>query len=211
MNHDYLFALLTVLLALYSNATSKRTKRHLIEGLRAQIVVVYAFASLWKMTPDWIDGTICRLIFTSFEEQGVSRGIPWASIHESFPDVFVVVAAGGLVLDTALFLSLAFLRPGSPYQITAIMFHGFTTVTMSMRIGYAFPAAKSPACCSFNTRRVGRDRALVACATSLEHGEAQSGSGVLWVLIQWLLPLRMPLVSRGEFKYTMEGYRHCGP
>ena len=95
-------------------------------------------------------------------------------------------------------------------QITAIMFHGFTTVTMSMRIGYAFPAAMIASVLLFQcldasdeTERWSHARRL----WSMVKHRAAPGV-LLWVLIQWLLPLRMPLVSQGEFKYTMEGYRH---
>ena len=72
VNHDYLFVLLSFLLAFYNNASSKEAKRIWLHVMRAQIVVVYAFASLWKLHPDWLDGTICSHIFLGFEQQGVA-------------------------------------------------------------------------------------------------------------------------------------------
>ena len=140
-NHDYLFCLLSCLMAFYSNARDPATKAAWIEALRGQIVVVYAFASLWKMHPQWVDGTICQGIFLSFEEQGVNRGVPWHAIKDYFPQVFVGVAVGGLCLDFCLFIALAFLPPGHWLQSAALLFHGFTAFTMSQRIGYTFPIA----------------------------------------------------------------------
>jgi hypothetical protein len=54
-------------MAIYCNCG---TNAGWIHALRGQIVVVYAFASLWKFDRDWIDGTIVKGIFLSFEEQG---------------------------------------------------------------------------------------------------------------------------------------------
>ena len=56
--------------------------------LRLQLAVVYLFAFLWKLHPDWVSGQCCRLTFISFEEQGVSRGIPWGAIARAFPPIF---------------------------------------------------------------------------------------------------------------------------
>ena len=47
--------------------------------MRAQLAVVYLFATLWKLHPDWLTGHIARGIFVSFEDQGVARGVPTAA------------------------------------------------------------------------------------------------------------------------------------
>lgn len=109
VNHEYLFALLATLNAFYCNFPSVKGWLH---ALRGQVVIVYFFASLWKLHPDWLSGRICRGIFLSFEEQGVARGVPWSKLYAAFPDIFVFVAGSGIFLDTLLFSALMFLPPG---------------------------------------------------------------------------------------------------
>ena len=158
-NHCYLFALLGFLMILSGGgsyfppppSTSPTDHARLIQRsewgallIRIQYAVVYFFASIWKMTPDWLDGTICKNIFTSFEEQGVSRGVPWNMLYEEFgPPLFRLVALGGLMLDSGMFLALALRRPDPKttklFSILSVMFHGFVCFTMSQRIGYTFP------------------------------------------------------------------------
>jgi hypothetical protein len=40
--------------------------------LRLQLAVVYLFAFVWKLHPDWVSGQCCRLTFLSFEEQAAT-------------------------------------------------------------------------------------------------------------------------------------------
>ena len=79
--------------------------------LRFQIAVVYMFASIWKMTPDWWNGYCVQSIFLSFEDQGVARGVPWRYLLDRFPWIFMLVAFGGVFLDSLMFISLTFFRP----------------------------------------------------------------------------------------------------
>ena len=72
---------------------------------------MYFFAALWKCHPDWVIGRCVREIFTSFEMQGVNRGVPWRWLDETFPPTFAIVGTTGLLLDASMFVSLAFLRP----------------------------------------------------------------------------------------------------
>ena len=113
--------------------------------LRLQLAVVYLFAFLWKLHPDWVSGQCCRLTFISFEEQGVSRGIPWGAIARAFPPIFQLLALGGMVLDAGMFFSLLLLRPHRstlPFTfLCLLLFHGFTFLAMAKRIGFIFPAA----------------------------------------------------------------------
>ena len=201
-----------------------------IHALRGQIVAVYFFASLWKLDSDWVDGEIVKGIFLSFEEQGVNRGIPWSKIYSAYPNVFVFVALSGLLLDLMLFLVLMFLPPGHKLQSVGFVFHGFTGYTMSQRIGYAFPIAMILASLFFQRSDIiDKDQAtyggdtlshakwLMVQMRSLISRPHSKGSErvvkkrhifpLLWLLCQWLIPLRMPIMSRLEYKHTFEGYR----
>jgi len=150
INHNYLFFLLSTLMALQCNCqkidtrnkNKNDTNNGWIQALRGQIVVVYFYAALWKFDREWIDGTICKGIFLSFEETGDNRGVPWASLYAQYGmTLFMGIALGGLVLDTLLFLVLLLLPPSHNLQILGCLFHGFTGYTMSQRIGYSFPLA----------------------------------------------------------------------
>jgi len=207
-NHDYLFVLISVLLAGYANTNSKKTKKLYIEVLRAQVVVVYFYASLWKITPGWFDGTICKGIFLSFEEQGVARGIPWKSIYQTLPNVFQLIAIFGFVLDFILFFTLMFFPLGSRAQLAALLFHGFTSVTMSMRIGYTFPLVMIASALLFQRMDNEEKENHFSKVKKLFKMKPIPIVFLSWIILQWLIPARMPIVSKGEFKYTMEGYRY---
>jgi hypothetical protein len=163
-NHNYLFLLLGILVVVsgggcyYPPNMFKGNKKEQERGLkrliqksewgavmiRIQYAIIYFYASVWKMTPDWIDGSICKNIFLSFHKQGVSRGVPWNDLYEEFGDkLFVLVAIGGLLLDSSMFVALTWRRPSRKssqlFGILSVMFHGFVCFTMSQRIGYTFP------------------------------------------------------------------------
>ena len=197
--------------------SDKKNKAGWIHALRGQIVVVYFFASLWKTDSDWLAGDCVRQIFTTFQEQGAARGIPWKNLYAVFPGIFEFVGLSGLLLDFALFCVLMFLQPGHQFQSLAFMFHGFTGYTMSQRIGYSFPLAMVFSGILFKPMDEIQDDTLPHGKWLLEQSSIiKKGNHktkkvhwwpLLFLLFQWLIPMRMPLVSHGEFKHTFEGYR----
>ena len=60
VNHDYLFCLLSILTAWHVNSNTREKKQLVLEALRGQIVVVYFYASLWKLHPEYLNGQIVR-------------------------------------------------------------------------------------------------------------------------------------------------------
>eukprot|EP00939_MAST-03C_sp_MAST-3C-sp1_P000702 g702.t1 len=143
VNHEYLFALLSVLTALMAclpRSGALASKMQLVRTMRIQILVVYFYSCLWKCHEDWLNGAIIKGIYLSFEEQGVHRGIPWATLYESFPAMFTWMARGALLLDLVIFASLFGTRPGHWTHWFPCLFHGFISITMSQRIGVFFPA-----------------------------------------------------------------------
>ena len=223
INHDYLFFLLSTLMACYCNCDRDNTrgKTGWIHAMRGQIIVVYFYASLWKLDSDWLSGQSIKNIFLSFEEQGVNRQVPWSAIYKAFPWIFQMLGLSGLLLDSALFLVLMFKPPGHWMQSIGFVFHGFIGYTMSQRIGYSFP------CSMLLTGLVFKPHGIIDSAQKEDLGFGDTLSHFQWLtrscrslrnlkkmawpllflLVQWLLPIRMPIISRGEFKYTFEGYR----
>jgi len=186
-----------------------------------------------QLHPDWLDGHIVRTIFLSFEEQGVARGVAWAARDKLYGLAFWrFIALAGLLLDLGMFLLMFFTRPRPSTTFTfaslKLMFHGFTMFTMSQRIGYAFPAVCMASLVLFFP---------VATTTASDDGDlavwqwlgcflgiGKIGNGparrqaraiawtskfvvILYVLVQIGLPLRMPVISKGNFPLTGVGYR----
>jgi Vitamin K-dependent gamma-carboxylase len=216
----------------------KRHKFAWLQALRGQICVVYFYAAFWKaITPAWLDGTICRHIFTSFEEQHVASGVPWKYLEHQIPFLFVQIAWCGLFLDAMLAVVLLLKPIGHWTQQVGVVFHCFTAMTMAQRIGYCFPAAMLASGLLFVSSDEEKlfnaadeeekikqnedddaegdddDEVLPPATTSLSHASWVTKNWkrfplvTAWLALQWLLPARMPLISQGEYKYNGEGYR----
>jgi len=240
VNHDYLFVLLLFLTAAsgagaeYSldaavrrlfrgrrgpaaddGAAAASSRRCVLLALRAQMAVVYVFASLWKWHDDWLAGRIVRHIFLGFEAQGVARGVPWAAMEKRVgPLLFVAVALGGLALDSGMALTLVFLKPSRvSWKIFAglsVCFHSFTAFAMSQRIDYAFPLACVAAVALFFPFAAD-DAPLVTWLARYASGRAGTRRQRLfllgWVAIQLLVPLRMPYFHGSSYAITGQSYR----
>mmetsp|Transcript_33165 Transcript_33165/g.71657 ORF Transcript_33165/g.71657 Transcript_33165/m.71657 type:complete len:696 (-) Transcript_33165:259-2346(-) len=300
VNHEYLFGLLAILMVfvVFSKAHGDGEK-HVAwtQCLRGQIVVVYFYAAVWKLiAPTWLDGSICRGIFLSFEENGVASGVPWSLLEQNVPHLFKFLALTGLFLDALLAGVLLFCPAGHWVQQVGVLFHGFTALTMAQRIGYSFPATMLAAGLLFrpvigevvavewakattdeeemeiykknkedqpelvepvvmteqvdarnqknkerkqtktNANAMNQSKPVEAeVATKEEIATEESESKkensekqperyeshatwmhrnwkrhpliTAWLLVQWLLPARMPIVSNGRYKHTGEGYR----
>lgn len=204
-----------------------------IIALRVQFAIMYGYASLWKIVhEDWWAGRIVEGIFVSFDEQGKSRGIPWKRWSEDYPGVFVALAASGLLLDFSMFIVLAFTKPSPTtrnwFLAFTLAFHLFTTVAMANVIGYSFPMT----CIAglFLFLPIGQSEK--GKADSFEHYDATLGqwlkrygqqliSGTsrqpsrsllifffLYSAWQVFMPLRMLVVSEGNYPYNRLGYRY---
>jgi hypothetical protein len=180
------------------------------------------FSSFWKPNGDWLNGDIVKQIFLSFEEQGANRGVPWKALYNEFPWIFAFVGVAGLLLDFSLFVVLMFLPPGHTLQSLGFLFHWFTGYTMSQRIGYSFPLAMIFAGLLFQPMDVIEQEQVEVGGDKLSHFQwllLHTPAGrrrrrqkiyvwpLLYLLVQWLIPARMSIVSYGESKHTFEGYR----
>ena len=151
-NHNYLFPLLMILTifsgggTLFGKPITERERKSCqaaIVALRCQLAVMYIFASLWKIHPDWFAGRIVRRIFLSFQATNKARGIPWDAVGRNFPQVFVILAVGGFLLDASMatVLTLGKPTPASTklFLTFTLIFHLSTSISMAQMIGYAFP------------------------------------------------------------------------
>jgi hypothetical protein len=152
VNHDYLFALLSMLTAVsgaghcYSidawfNIFRRAPSDSLIVLLKAQFGILYLFAALWKIHPDWIDGYCVRCSFLKMEASHLSGSIPWRQFDELFGQpMWQVLSIGGLGLDAAMFMLTSLMRPRAPLLFGShVLFHGFNACFLSGQIGYRFP------------------------------------------------------------------------
>eukprot|EP00977_Amphora_coffeiformis_P017436 scaffold5684_cov169-Amphora_coffeaeformis.AAC.11 len=267
-NHNYLFPLLMILTTfsgggnLFSrtskrdddsnNSTrtkSQRSCQAAIVALRGQLAIMYVFASIWKIHPDWFTGRIVRRIFLSFQMSNKARGIPWDAVEQASPQVFVALAAGGFLLDAGMATVLCFGTPTPAstrlFSTFTFMFHLATSLTMAQMIGYAFPATCISGLVLFlplsvvqegddGTAVVAYDKSLVSwlyhyatTCWSRSGMESSSYSGgnslpppivaprrwqkdfvLSWIIWQLFMPLRMIVISGGNFAYNRLGYRY---
>lgn len=228
-NHYYLYFLISLLLTLTGGGLTGRIVgkeklynekirlRWSIFLLRSQHAIIYIFASVWKvLSYDWIDGSIVKGIMISFEEQGVARGVPWKYLYKKIPLLFIFVGAAGLLLDFSMAIILTFHKPTlsseRTFKLLSILFHSFTCLSMSQRIGYSFPSMCIVASFFlFNPLR--NDASLLTwiyrytTSSSIYTGFGRQIFALIWISLQFLLPLRMLLISNGEYPYTSRGYR----
>lgn len=263
-NHNYLFPLLMVLTIVsgggHVNGRLRSRKERggaggsgdasccqaAVIAMRAQLAILYFFASIWKLHADWFAGRICRNIFISFQDSNKARGIPWRDIEQVFPDVFRLLAWSGFLLDASMASVLIFSRPSSTssvYWLLAftLMFHSSTTFMMAQMIGYSFPGTCIVALWLFLPLSIRTRTGVVVCddcnllqwlgryTRALLQSGRQCGlqddsdgeekrwrlprrSQMLFVLVwvgwQIAMPMRLLIVSNGEFAYNRLGYRY---
>ena len=135
--------------------------------------------------------------------------IPWNQMDVT--SVWACIAITGAVLDGTISFLLA-ADPPQDVKVTfpIVIFHTFTLFTMSAQIGYAFPCVCIASCCVFmdpgpfnsTSSIVGRLTCLIGT-----RGGFTGCAALLYILVQLVLPLRMPFVSDNEYPRTREGYR----
>lgn len=109
-----------------------------------QILIVYTYASIAKMYPDWLDGTTIRHFF-SFQSINspawISTSLPWlASIIESFnfmyktPGMEYFVAYSAIAYDLLVVPGMLWKRTRKTTFILSIVFHLFNSFTFGIGI-----------------------------------------------------------------------------
>ncbi len=217
-NHYYLLMLLAWMMALLPahrshslDVRSGRSSRrdHMPAGVRVliivQLLIVYTYASLAKLYPDWLDNTFSRMLMSgradypiigSFLQQDwVHTGISWFGI-----------LFDGLVIPALLW------KPTRKWAFgLAVFFHLFNSVTLGIGI---FPfLALAFTVFFFDERDIRRIFFRSTLPERIRSGDFRFTlrplvlwAGGLYLLIQLLLPLRHYLWEGNVF-WTEEGHR----
>lgn len=213
LNHHYLIGVLLFLLALlptdralslraWRDPTLPRTvPRGALFALRAQVGLVYAFAGLAKLGPDWLlHAQPLRLWLGAHEGMPIAGGLlAWA------PTAYAMSWAGA-AFDLAIVPLLCHARTRRTAYLAALGFHLVTGLLFPLGM---FPWVMSIAALVFfpadAPRRWLGGRGPSA-ATALARPGLPAAIVALHLLVQLLLPLRAVL-HPGDVLWTERGFR----
>ena len=217
-NHHYLMLLLCLIMCitpahvnLSVDAKQGRTKRRstLPAIFKWQFLVlfliVYTYASVAKWYPDWMDGTVSKLMFST------KTDMPVIGSMYKWEYTSLIVAWGGILYDLLVIPALLWKPSRKIAFIISIVFHIFNSITF--QIG-TFPYMMIGASVLFfppeTIRKVFRVRAKedevpfpTISATWQKRGTLIF---VVFMFLQTVLPLRHFAIPGNVF-YTEEGHR----
>ena len=217
-NHNYLIFLLSfIMIFLPANRyfsfdvrrgavkQSVTCSRWVIWIMMAQMAIVYFFAALYKLQPDWLSGKFLTIRFSALANHsllGVFYGNPFFA---------KIISIGGFLFDLLIVPFLLWRRTSIPAFIISVLFHLFNFYTF--RIGI-FPFLCIAANLFFLDAELVRRAFFPAKAPydSLRH--IRKPKPAVWVIpalgvylmLQLLLPLRAVFYPGNVF-WTEEGYR----
>lgn len=217
-NHHYLMLLLCLMMCftpananLSLDAKQGRTQRR--SSLPAifkwqfliLFLIVYTYASVAKWYPDWMDGTVSSLMFST------KTDLPVIGPIYTWKLTPIVVAWGGILYDLLVIPALLYKPTRKVAFIVSIAFHVFNSLTF--QIG-TFPYMMIGASVLFfpptTIRRIFRVKEKPgeqACPTwSIQKQQWVSAIFILFMAVQVLLPLRHFIIPGNVF-YTEEGHR----
>lgn len=220
-NHYYLMILLCVLLFLTpANADlsvdaargrvrrSASCPRWCIAIFVAQIAIVYAYAAIAKITPDWLAGRPVAIWFRARQDYPVIGPLYGKEWFRSF------VVYGGILFDATVVPLLLWRRTRWLAVGLAVFFHLFNSITF--RIGI-FPYLGIGLCVFFfpgeeMRRRLRSTRLAAHLASGEEEPErlAMGGGLALFLAIYFALQLGLPLrhhLYPGNPHWTEQGHR----
>lgn len=219
-NHYYLLLILCFLMLLvpahaYASVDAKRTNslrsltcpRWCLLVFVAQMGIVYTYAALAKIYPDWLAGIPVNIWFTSKQHFWIIGPL----LQQAWFQLLVVY--GGIAFDLLITPLLLWHRTRLYAFISALFFHGFNAAIFHIGI---FPFLALALCIFFFPPDTIKQKLLPkkpALATaSLEprglkvHEKILFGMLVIHFLLQVLVPLR-PWWFPGNVNWTEEGHR----
>ena len=93
-----------------------------------QLLILYTYASLAKIYPDWLDGTVIGLLMQSKANYPVIGGV----LQEKWMHFFI--AYGGIIFDGLIIPLLLWKKTRKYAFFTAIFFHLFNSVVFGIGI-----------------------------------------------------------------------------
>jgi hypothetical protein len=223
-NHDYLLSLLLLLMILVPSAgmfsvdarrrpSSRRTfvPRLAVGIFRFQIAVVYVFAGLAKLDPDWLSGAPMRIGLASRAQTSILGGIldvRWA------PEAFTFA---GLLFDLLIVPALLWRRTRAAATIASIAFHLMVAATFGIDV---FPWLMIGATLALFAPDAWRERAAAAIRrraqasppaperTAAALPRTVFALAAAYAAVQIALPLRH-VAYPGSVTWTEEGHRYA--
>lgn len=216
-NHYYLFALLSWILVFlpaekYASLDVKRNPK--IKSISmpawvkwfivAQLFIVYTYASIAKMYPDWLDLTVPRSLFINKAHYPIVGELFQQNWFHAF------IAYSGILFDL-LIIPLLLWKPTRKFAFAmAIFFHLFNSFVFHIGI---FPYLAILLCIFFFDEKTIRNIFLKR-KEFYDKGEAvtpKNNQAIKWImgiylLIQVALPLRHHFI-KGNVLWTEEGHR----
>lgn len=218
MNHHYLMLLVAFLLAVMpaANALSLRRLRTVeaaapqapssvpvwtVWVLRFQLAVVYYYAAIAKLDPDWLQGQPMR---STLEQMAV--GYPPVFAAVGAPLVAYGVAYLGLIADLAIPSCLLFRRTRTLGLCLAVVFHGANAVALDIGVFSYLMLAMLPIFLDPDW-----PRRLLGVAPVASIGSTATPRWLfvvlhLFIAVQLIVPLRHWLYP-GPVRWTEEGHR----
>lgn len=212
-NHYYLILLLSWLLFLSPANRLLSVDAWLRPSLRShqcnrfwhwlflfQTTLLYVFAALNKLDPDWVSGRFLRIQFSRFGEEALLGPL----YHQHWFPVFIAYA--GILFDLCIIPALLWKRSRTTALLLSVLFHAFNAYTF--RIGIfpflAFGLSVFFLDAGWFDKISSPQKTVSAPAPSFTTGKFYLL--LVYVLIQLLLPLRY-WIYPGNVYWTDEGYR----
>ncbi len=171
-----------------------------------QFAIVYFFAAVSKLYPDWLDGTFTKLLLIRF---GTPLGIDWFQQHW----FHLLIAYGGILFDLLIVPLMLWRKTRWLALIAAFTFHGFNWSTLEIGIFPFFALSFFIFCIPPRQIRrwVFRDNSIPDEESPNLHSNRNRllllpYFFVPFFIIQLLLPLRHWLI-KGDVLWTEEGHR----
>lgn len=216
-NHYYLLVLLCIFMVLVPahryfsvdaklnpNIKSYAMPRWVPLFIIAQLAIVYTFASVAKMYPDWIDGTVPEMLIRS------RKAVPFLGPLIQQEWAVPVMTYFGLLFDLLIVPFLLWKRTRTVMFCLAVFFHLFNSFIFWIGI---FPYLSLAFCVFFFPTEIIHKR---LCWKKPYHDKAEiappsrakllTGFLGVWFLVQLALPLRHWFI-KDSVLWTEEGHR----
>ncbi len=170
----------------------------------AQLFIVYTYAAIAKLYPDWLNGTVVKILM-----KGKEHYFLIGSLLQQ-PEVQFFITYGGIIFDALIIPALLFKPTRKWAFFSAIFFHLFNSVVFQIGI---FPYLALAFTVFFfepetirtlflkNKARCNQQKIAIPSSKNII-----IGIGALYLAIQVLLPLRHWFI-KGDVLWTEEGHR----
>jgi len=217
-NHYYLMWLISLMMCFlpanaYASVDARKTpairKGDMPQWIRwvfiLQVCCVYFYATIAKIYPDWLDGTVTKNMFLSMTNM---PGSVQALFNKTEFQLFI--AYMGIVFDGLIIPALIWKRTRWIAIIASLIFHVFNSITLQIGVFPYF--ALSFSIFFFPPEQIRNFFFRNKAKQLFEEEESGDGKGVLkyffvpYMLIQLLLPIRHWFM-KGDVLWTEEGHR----